>query len=258
MKPDNLDLINRSFEVQASDFESKALQFSKEDYLQYTINAVRPECKDSLLEAAAGTCICGRSFAPFVQSVVCLDATEGMLEVGKREADSLGLGNMTFIRGYVQELPFPDESFDIVFSRLAFHHFTDTETAFSEMNRCLKKGGRLVMIDMEAAQEELRPVQDGIETLRDPSHVRNMSRAEMEELFIRHGLEIRKCETTRIKQRLGSWMALTKTSDLVQREILQKMKTELSGGMKTGFMPYIENDEIRFDQRWIMTIGIKQ
>ena len=56
-----------------------------------------------------------------------------MLRIGQQEADKEHLSNMVFVKGYAEELPFLDNSFDIVFSRLAFHHFTDVTAVFSEM-----------------------------------------------------------------------------------------------------------------------------
>ena len=91
-----------------------------------------PKQPDIVLEVAAGTCACGRSFAPLVQTVVCLDATLPMLQIGKREATNSHLNNMVFVKGYAEELPFLDDSFDVVFSRLAFHHFIDIDN-----NRCV-------------------------------------------------------------------------------------------------------------------------
>ena len=64
---------------------------------------------------------------------ICLDATVPMLRIGQQEADKEHLSNMVFVKGYAEELPFLDNSFDIVFSRLAFHHFTDVTAVFSEM-----------------------------------------------------------------------------------------------------------------------------
>ena len=106
-----------------------------------------------VLEVAAGTCACGRAFAPLTKTVVCLDATAPMLQVGKQDAQERHLDNMVFVRGYAEELPFLDNSFDIVLSRLAFHHFTDTDRVFREMVRVLKPGGKLIVIDMEAADD---------------------------------------------------------------------------------------------------------
>ena len=258
MKPANLEAIQHSFTIQAPNFESQTVNFSKEEYLNYTISRVASKGQDSVLEVAAGTCACGRSFAPLVQSVVCLDATPSMLQIGKQEAEKSHLNNMTFVKGYAEELPFLNDSFTIVFSRLAFHHFTDTDAVFSEMVRVLKPGGKLVMIDMEAADEPLRKTEDEIETLRDPSHVKNMSKNEMLELFTAHSLQIEECETTKIQQKLNNWLALTRTPEPIQQKITERMRSELAGKEKTGFSPYVENGKICFNQKWLLLIGRKQ
>lgn len=116
-----------------------------------------------MLEVAAGTCACGRAVAPNARSVTCLDMTPAMLEAGRTEAEKESLHNMHFVLGDAAELPFLDNSFDIVLSRLAFHHFPNTDRPFAEMARVLKPGGKLVMIDMEAAEGALRASFDGIE-----------------------------------------------------------------------------------------------
>ena len=104
--------------------------------------------------------------------------TEAMLAVGKAESEKAGLKNIRFVQGDAEFLPFADGAFDIVISRLAFHHFTDPKRCFTEMARVLRPGSKLVIIDMETAEEALRQTEDETETMRDPSHVRNRSRDE--------------------------------------------------------------------------------
>ena len=258
MKPENLEAVNRSFTIQAPNFESREVRFTKEEYLNFTLSCVAPSKEDTVLEVAAGTCVCGRSFAPYVQSVVCLDATLAMLQVGKQAAEAEHFQNMIFVKGYGEELPFLEESFSIVFSRLAFHHFTDCSAVFSEMMRVLRPGGKLVMIDMEAAAEDLRNIEDKIETLRDPSHVRNLSKDEMKALFAANGLSIQKCETTKMQQSLKSWLALTKTPEDVQKNITERMQADIEGRERTGFSPYLINGDIYFNQKWVFILGEKQ
>lgn len=253
----NLEIINSSFEKQASNFESSLLNFSKEDYRQYTISKINPNKDDNVLETASGTCICGRSFAPIVESVVCLDATEAMLRVGKKAAEDNNLKNMTFVKGYAEELPFLEDSYDIVFTRLSFHHFTDIEKCFSEMVRVVKKGDKIAVIDMGACEDSLREIQDKIETLRDPSHVKNLSESEMENLFKKYGITIKIKETTEIPQNLINWMELTKVPENIQNEIINYMHSELEGKSKTGFYPYLKDNNIYFNQRWVLIVGEK-
>lgn len=257
MKPKNLEIINRSFEIQASGFEGNSVNFTKEEYLNYTLSKVAPDKENTMLEVAAGTCACGRSFAPFVQTVVCLDATVPMIQIGKQEAEKAHLENMIFVKGYAEELPFLESSFDVVFSRLAFHHFTNVDSVFSEMVRVLKPGGKLVMIDMEAADESLREKEDEIETLRDPSHVKNLSKTEMLNLFEIYGLTIEMCEMTEMPQCLDNWLALTQTPETICEKIKKYMKKDISGQEKTGFSPYMKGEDIYFNHKWILTIGKK-
>ena len=143
MTPENLSLINQSFSIQASNFDSPTLQFSKADYLNHVLEAVSPAKSDLVLEVAAGTL--RPDFFSAVQTVVCLDATLPMLEAGKAAADKSGLTNLIFEKGFAEDLPFLSRSFDLVMSRLAFHHFSAPVKAFEEMVRVLKPEGRLIM-----------------------------------------------------------------------------------------------------------------
>lgn len=257
MIPKNLEILNRSFTVQAPNFDSKSVNFTKKEYLDYTVTSAKPAKTDIILEVAAGTCVCGRAFAPLVQTVVCLDATPPMLQAGQQEAQKNHLNNMVFVKGYAEELPFLNNSFDIVLSRLAFHHFTDTVNIFEEMVRVLKPGGKLIMIDMEAAEEPLRKTEDEIETLRDPSHVKNLSRQEMCKLYSDNNLVIEKCETTKMQVCLEDWLELTQTAKPIKKHIINLMKADIKGQQKTGFSPYETDNGICFNQRWILTLGKK-
>lgn len=257
MKPDHLDDIRRSFTQQAKNFESASMNFSKQEYLDHTVRCMELAPTDRVLEAAAGTCACGRSVAPFVRSVVCLDATPAMLNVGRAKAEESGLANMEFVHGLVEDIPFEAQSFEIVLTRLAFHHFPNVEKAFAEMARVVKKSGRLVVIDMEAAEEELRQIEDHLETLRDPSHVKNLSKREFLGLFAAHDFQVTRQESTIIPVSLKAWLALTETPAGLGEEIRARLETELKGGPATGFKPYLKDGELYFEQRWILMIGLK-
>ncbi len=254
----NSEKIRSSFTKQASGFENGTMNFTKREYLEYMISCVDPKVSDTVLEVASGTCICGRSFAPLVKKVICLDMTEAMLNVGRCEADKRGISNMEFVRGDAESLPFANESFDIVLSRLAFHHFSDPKKCFDEMTRVLKKGGKLAVIDMEAADEALRDTEDKIEKARDPSHVRNLSIKEFEEMFREARVKVVKENRTDIPVSLDAWLKLTDTPVDISNDISKHFLHEMEGGEKTGFKPYLLNGEIKFDQRWLMIIGEKE
>jgi ubiquinone/menaquinone biosynthesis C-methylase UbiE len=74
-------------------------------------------------------------------SVTCTDAIAEMVEAARAEAQRRGLTNMQFRQCAADSLPFSDNSFDVVVSRLGVMFFP--APAFREMLRVLKPGGRL-------------------------------------------------------------------------------------------------------------------
>ena len=249
------DTVKQSFKIQAKKFAADHM--SKAEYTDYLIQKIGAEGKEHALEVAAGTCICGRALAPFVEDITCLDLTEEMLDQGKRLAEESGLKNIHFRTGNAEKLPYEEGTFDLVITRLSFHHFINPVIPFREMQRVLKKGGKLVVWDMEATEEPLRKIDDKIEKLRDPSHTRILSREEFEEMFEKD-FWLQCEETTLVPVKLKSWMELTDTPEELQKEIVDLMKNDLAGGEKTGFSPYMKGTEIMFDHRWLLLIGIKK
>ena len=257
MKPGNLAALQKAFAVQAGAFDSNSYHLSKKEYLDYIIEKTSPKKTDTILEVAAGTCICGRALAPYAGHIICLDATAARLEAGKAECEKAGISNITLVQGYAEELPFLANSFDIVISRLAFHHFTEPAAIFREMIRVLKPGGKLIMIDMVPADIALREETDRIETLRDASHIRNLSLREMRKLYLENGLSLELQEQTKIPVSLEAWMDLTNTPEATRQTIRKRMYDDLNGKRVTGFYPYMKDHAVYFDHHWVFNLGRK-
>ena len=167
-----------------------------------------------------------------------LDMTTAMLAVGKAEAAKQKLLNMNFVQGDAEKLPFSDNSFDIVISRLAFHHFPNPKRCFSEMVRFLKISGKMVVIDMEAAAEALRNTEDEIEPLSDPSHMQKLSKEEFTEMFRESCLSITTMDCTELSVSLSAWLAFTNTPAQLSADILKRFMDEINGNRLTGVKPY--------------------
>ena len=76
-----------------------------------------------------------------------------------------------------EELPFADDTFDVVACRVAAHHFEDIGSAVAEMARVSRD--RVIVVD----NLFLDDVAEEADRLRDPSHVRNYSEQEWRDLF---------------------------------------------------------------------------
>lgn len=78
-------------------------------------------------------------------SVMCTDAVEEMVLAAEREAWQRGIENVEFRQCTADSLPFPDNSFDAVVSRLGAMFFPDPLAALREMLRVTKSGGALAL-----------------------------------------------------------------------------------------------------------------
>ena len=79
-------------------------------------------------------------------SVTCTDAIAEMVEAARAEAASRGITNVEFRQCTAESLPFADESFDVVVSRLGAMFFPDPLAACTEMLRVTKPGGTIAFV----------------------------------------------------------------------------------------------------------------
>jgi arsenite methyltransferase len=85
-----------------------------------------------------------------------LDMTDEMLELARSNASKADATNVEFLKGYIEEVPLPDASVDVVISNCVINLSTDKPKVFSEMERVLKPGGRLGVSDI-VSSDDLSP-----------------------------------------------------------------------------------------------------
>src|SRR6185295_7747714 len=78
--------------------------------------------------------------------VLATDISSNILDFAARAASERGFGNLETRVMDGENLELPDESFDVVTSRLGLIYFPDQQRALSEMRRVLKPGGRVAAI----------------------------------------------------------------------------------------------------------------
>jgi SAM-dependent methyltransferase len=99
-----------------------------------------------------------------------------------------------------EDLPFADDSFDVVASRIAPHHFVDIRAAMSEMARVSR--GLVLVVDNLYAGECVEEA----ERLRDPTHVRCYSEAEWRALFGEAGLSVEDVRLLEVRIEVEPWL----------------------------------------------------
>lgn len=82
------------------------------------------------------------------KEVVAVDASEKMLEVGRKEAKKRGAAGVSFRKGDFESLPIDQGSMDVVVFSQSLHHAMHPEKALAEASKALTKGGRVVILDL--------------------------------------------------------------------------------------------------------------
>jgi ubiquinone/menaquinone biosynthesis C-methylase UbiE len=278
-------VVRREFAEQAArGFDSQSA--STEEMLVWARQALDLRSNHRVLDVAAGTGRISRTVAPYVREVVALDITQEMMDVGKKEAQQAAIHNIDWVLSRAQQMPFEDNSFDLVVSRLAVHHWKEPQVILNEMSRVCKSGGHVAIIDI-VVPPHFAHKQDQInhwERLRDPSHVAFLTIPQLQHLFESARPRLRLC-TAETHPKVGQlgygagivdmrdnfnlfqrWFNLTNTPETVRKEIVQAMEAELNeqantnttttGKMVSGMQPSRDDQgRLRFVHKYVVALA---
>src|SRR3954463_6709246 len=79
-----------------------------------------------------------------------LDMTEEMLALAIRNRDDSGATNVEFLKGYIEDVPLPANTVDVVISNCVINLSIDKPKVLAEMHRVLRSGGRIGISDVVA------------------------------------------------------------------------------------------------------------
>jgi arsenite methyltransferase len=133
-----------------------------------------------------------------------LDMTDEMLALARANAAEAGVDNVEFLKGYLEDIPLPDASVDVVISNCVINLAADKRKVIAEAARVLRPGGRFAISDVIADPDMDRATREDIEQWTG-CVAGALTRGQFEAMLAGEGLvdiEIR--ETHRVHEHAGS------------------------------------------------------
>jgi SAM-dependent methyltransferase len=254
---DHEQLIRSEFSRQAGAMAQAAI-FNDATVLARICDAGRLTGSSRVLDVACGPGIVVEALARSAGEVVGCDITPAMLEKARERCSRAGLANVLFMPGRAEALPFEEASFDVVVSRSAVHHFQDPTAAFREMARVVKRGGRVITVDVQSAEAaDDAALHNALEILRDPSHVRMLPKSELHRSLTGAGLDIEEAVTWTNHREFSEWMKITAAPERIAP--LGVVMTALAQrGAGAGIRLRLEGGKLRFEHTAALTVAMKR
>lgn len=212
--------------------------------LALAVEWLQTTSQDLVLDIATGGGHVAKSLAPLVQNVTVTDLTAKMLETARNHLVDAGVQNAQYVLADAEELPFLQNSFDIVTCRIAPHHFPNPAAFIREVARVLRPNGRFLLIDNVAPNA--RSLADFInlaETIRDPSHIKCLGVAEWKRLFKENGFTITQDSVRKKTHTFQSWVDRMAPTD-AHRLAVSSMLLQAPEDVKSHFEIVIEDEKV--------------
>ena len=164
-----------------------------------------PSGEERALDVGTGAGEIALALAPFVREVIGIDIVPELLAEGRKRAPA----NVELLEADATALPFDLGSFDIVATARTLHHVPRPELVLAEMNRVLRAGGTMVVIDQLAPGDPLAAIElNAFEHARDPSTTRVLADVDLRGLFDANNLVLQHAEIVREDRDLDRYLDL--------------------------------------------------
>ena len=151
--------VHKVFENISSEYDKMNAVISFQQHTKWrndTMNRMKVQRGKKALDVCCGTADWSVSMAEAVGeegSVIGLDFSANMLEVGQQKINKLGMKNIELVHGNAMDMPFADNSFDYVTIGFGLRNVPDAAHVLKEMHRVLKPGG--IAVCLETSQPTL-------------------------------------------------------------------------------------------------------
>ena len=248
--------VQKQFGRSAGDYATSNVHAMGES-LTELVNLTSPSSEWKVLDVATGAGHTALAFAPHVSEVIATDITQGMLDQCMALANERSISNLRVEMADAEQLPFENESFDMVTCRLAFHHFLNPELALAEFCRVLKPTGVFGFTDNYTVDDpSAARYYNRYEKIRDPSHHWVGALPEIRRKFEDAGFSIGETRTLEKEFEFHAWADRQRVSDSDKKILLQMMR-EIPAELKPLMKPRFADNSMYFHLAEVVMIASK-
>jgi ubiquinone/menaquinone biosynthesis C-methylase UbiE len=206
-----------------------------------------------VLDVGCGTGFLLTAAAQMAGQVVGVDLTAAMLAEARQRVEALGLHNVSLREAQAEALPFCDDRFDVVLCRLTLHHCEDPDRVLREIYRVCRPGGRVAVCDIFADDDPAKAdLHNRIERLRDPSHVRYVSAAELVQMVERVGLTAANLHHWQTPRQFDEWAAIAAVREAEKGGLSALLHSAIPGDAAGLQVTEDAEGRIHFVHRWLV------
>src|SRR4051794_4814253 len=117
--------IKAFFEDVASDWDTMRLAYYDERVIEQLAERTRLTGAETVVDVGTGTGFVAAGLAPHADQVLGFDNAAAMLDIARKNLESLSIGNVELAEGDINALPLPDDTADATVANMVLHHAHD-------------------------------------------------------------------------------------------------------------------------------------
>jgi DNA gyrase subunit B len=238
------------FGIRSKNWHESAIWLTHEELLQTHADLSQVPKDAKVLDVCCGSGVVGAAFKDRVGSVEGLDLTPEMIAMAQTRLDKVH-------RGDVYEMPFEDNSYDMVVNREVLHLLPRPEQPVSEIFRVLKPGGQFVVGQLVPYGAIDAPWFFRVVKKKQPLFFNNFTQERFRDLLTGAGFEVVAEREVLQWEDIDLWIDTHETPNLMRHEIRDLYYNAPAEVRRVHPFEVLPNGAIRDRWRWVVFSAIK-